>query len=487
MTGFSIFTNSYKTQFKMKTNFFTSLSIALFLGVGMMGCSQEDDMTRGGGPSVSSIDFLHESLTIEQVGDSVQVPLKLERVSTTAGFVLVRLSGDAVYGVDYVTRPAAENGVIKVEFIKDLHSIPFRILRAYSGAAAEEKTIFLTLENPSQGYRLGSNVSSSIKLNKVTEGAHVNFAEELVHLSESEPDGYQLELGITGAIFQSEQVTVQIVAPAGITYGTHFSTLPAQFLNVLQLDVQPGSAKQVITIYPVDDNVLLGTYDLKFRIVGTTGNLEPGTHSQLTVRIEENDDAAVYINSIAELRSKYDEHSGGWWLPHDYFVEGVITSKLNVNDARTAYIQDETGGIMISFTSENMLHLGDKVRLNLKGGTGSIVNEQKSITGVADRLGVRLAEGIYVAPAVITPAQLATGAYEGQRVRMLEVAFTEADGAMTFEGNRAITSNGSGAIVTTYASAGFGHHILPQGIVAVTGIVGDWGRILPQEITDIVK
>ena len=471
----------------MKTNFFTRLSIALFLGVGMMGCSQEDDMTPGGGTSVSSIDFLHESLTIEQVGDSVQVPLKLERISTTAGYVLVRLSGDAIYGVDYVTRPAAENGVVKVEFIKDLHAIPFRILRAFGVSAAEEKNIFLTLENPSQGYRLGSNVSSSVKLNKVTEGAHINFSEELVHLSENEPNGYQLELEITGTIFQSEQATVQITAPAGIAYGTHFSTLPVQFLNAVQLDVQPGSTKQVVTIFPVDDNVLSGTYDLKFRIVGATGNLEPGTHSELTVRIEENDDAAVQINSIAELRSKFEEYSGDWWLPHDYFIEGVITSKLNVNDVRTAYIQDETGGIMLSFTLENMLHLGDKVRLNLKNGTGSIVNEQKSITGVADRLGVRLGEGISVVPAIITPAQLATGAYEGQRVRLLEVAFTEADGVITFEGNRAISSNGSGAHVTTYASAGFGHHLLPQGTVAVTGIVGDWGRILPQELTDIAK
>ena len=456
--------------------------IALILALGFTGCTKEpgDDT-----PDPSSINFLVLSDSIYHTDDSLVVELKLHRQADIDGHVSVRLSGDAVPGQDFTTNPLAVNGIITLEILKGTQSAQFIISR--SGPYLTEKTINLSIENPTDGFMLGNQVSSSVKLLKHYVDS-INFSDVFIHISEFESNGYEIEMNLSGSNTQTEQVTVEIINPEGSVYGTHYNTDPAAVQNGLVMDVVPGMTKVSFKIIPVNDNIIRGTYEVLFRISATTGRLQKGTFNELVVRVEEDDHSEAVIHTITELKTKFSEHTGEFWLGDDYFIEGIITSANNVVNNKTAYIQDATGGIMLMFTIQNYLKMGDKVKINLKGGSGNNINGQKAIFGIQDMLGIKLAEDQVVLPEVISFEQLATGNYEGKRVRINNVSFTNANGSNTFKGNWNIMSGTSGSIVTTYSTAPFSNNILPQGNLSVTGIVGDWGRILPQiYTTDIIQ
>ena len=377
------------------------------------------------------------------------------------------------------------NGVILLDILREKQSAQFTLFR--SGLYHAEKTINLNLENPTDGFILGNQFSSSVKLLKHFVDS-INFSDVFIHISEFEINGYDIEMNLAGSITNTEQVTIEILNPEGSLYGTHFNTNPAAANNELVLNVVPGMKKLSFKIIPVNDNIIRGTYEVLFRISVATGRLQTGTFNELIVRVEEDDDNEAVIHTIAELKNMFSEHTGEFWLGDDYLIEGIITSGSNVVNNKTAYIQDATGGIMLMFTIQNYLKMGDKVKINLKGGSGNNINGQRAIFGIRDMLGIKLAENQVVLPEVISLEQLATGNYEGKRVRINNVSFPDANGTNTFKGQWPITSGTTGSIVTTYSSAPFSNIILPQGNLSVSGIVGDWGRILPQVYNqDIIK
>lgn len=460
------------------------LIVLSYLGWFLNSCNEEQQE-----PSENfRINFAVVSDSILPSEDSLRVELTFDKKTNTSGQILIRLSGDAVHTTDFRTKPEAVNGVITLNNIeKDAQKAELVIVRAAD--FFYDKTIQLVLESPSQGFVIGDKPSASVKILKNKEITDsINFTDVFIHISENEPQAYQINLKLNGTLTQTEQVVIGIINPEGVEYATRYSTQVAAVSNQLMLEVLPGEQTVSFKILPVNDNAVLGTYELKFTIKEVTGQLRKGAVNELTVKVEEDDIAQAEINSVADLKTMFDTHQGDFWITDDYFIEGVITSGNNVADTKTAYIQDNTGGIMLQFTLSNMLQLGDKVRLNLKNATGSVVNGQKSITTLADRAGVKLGSNITVSPEIITLTQLATGNYEGKRVKIEGVQFKQANGSLTFEGNVQISAESLVGVVTTHASATFSKTPLPAGTFSVTGIVGDWGNLLPQVYeTDIVK
>lgn len=457
----------------MNSKLFIPLLITLIMGTGFHGCTENEIEPA----DPSAVSFLALSDSLDHTVDSLVVYVELNRRAGVDGHISVRLTGNAVHGRDFTARPEAVNGVITLEILKEMQTAHFTLFR--SGLYQTDKNINLNLENPTEGFILGNQVSSSVKLLKHFVDS-VNFSDVFIHISEFEINGYEIELNLSGSITHTEQVTIEIINPEGSLYGTHFNTNPAAVNNELVLDVVPGTKKLSFKIIPVNDNIMRGTYEVLFRISGATGRLHKGTFNELIVRVEEDDNNVAVIHTIAELKNKFSEHTGEFWIGDDYLIEGIITSGSNVANNKTAYLQDATGGIMLMFTIQNYLKMGDKVKINLKGGSGNNINGQKAIFGIRDMLGIKVAENQVILPEVITLEQLATGNYEGKRVRINSVSFLNANGTNTFKGHWPITSGTSGAIVTTYPAAPFSNNILPQGSLSVSGIVGDWGRVLPQ-------
>ena len=469
-----------------------STFLTLVLGMGVIGCVDENEFEPSLEPdSKTSIDFVDKDLFIESAGDSLSMGISLDQAPVTSGQVSIQLSGTAQYGVDYTTTPSAADGIIQLGILKGQQFYEVTIHRL-STLDTTERLVNLTLLNPSEAFQLGTETVSTMHLMKSASGepnhpevAVVNFADSFIHLTEGED--YLIELTIEGSVAHTVPLTISLEATDGRAYGTHFTTSPVTVLGEIDLEVLPGMESVSFSFHSINDRLKLGTFEVLFKIVDLHDDLASGTNSLLTVRIEEDDVLSNELHSIAELRAMFEEHNDQFWLGDDYFIKGVITSGTNVQGDNVAYIQDSTAGIFLRFGSDRMVSLGDHVQLNLKGATGALVNGQKGMLDVNDLVGIKIAEKVYVQPETITFEDLHSGLYQGKKVRIDQVFFPQANGTRTFEGSWALSNNSSGAIVTTYPGADFSGVVLPSGTLSVIGIVGDWGRILPQTYAQDIR
>lgn len=396
------------------------------------------------------------------------------------------LFGTATYGSDFTTVPQAVNNQLIIKLLKNTQDTSFVISRATTFSA--EKLINLKLSNPTVGFSLGNTITSEVKLNAQPNIINkINFDASVGTVSEGNSEGMVIGLNTTTSVSNGSRAKVKLTIPEGIAYGTHFYTIPAAVLNEISLEFNQNAQSTNFKIIPINDNLVLGDYSIGFEIIETTGGLEIGANKVSTATILENDNATGIINTIAQLKSKFKDYQGNWYLPTDYFIEGVITSNGNTVDNKSVYIQDATGGILIRFSISSIFNLGDKIRINLINATGASINNQKCMDQVSLQGFAKYSENVYVAPETITIAQLHTGNYEGKKVKIENVYFTYANGLIKFSGNNFFRNQDGSALIKTYPTAAFSNYVLPFGLLSITGIVGDYGRILPQKYSEDIN
>ena len=470
---------------KINQNSLKLLLLAMPLCFG--GCSKEDTED----PQESdAVLVAFESEVSEPGGDvtSVEVVLTFSENASKSGSVRVGVAGNMTYGTHFYTEPAATNSELEVPVIKGQATARFTVHKLADVDNGENMLQFI-LKNPSNGVLLGDPSLSLVRFTKGTpDFSYIGFSSAIAELWEDDTDGIELSLALSKAQATTELVTIDLNASGQLVYGEDFTTDPLPVLGQLKLEIPAGALTSSIKIIPLDNNVLETDYHISLQISATTGHLVKGGISEMHIDFREDDDPeGILIHSIAEVRERFNQFPGDWYFPEDYFIEGVITSATNVADGKSAYIQDGTAGILLHFGMYNLLHFGDKVRLNLKNATGITLNGQKSIEGISDRLGTLLDEGVSVNPEEISLEQLISGNYQGRRVRVSGVRFNAANGAATFEGNRILSNGTYSAVVKTFASAAFSTAVLPEGMISIQGVVGDYGYLLPQEMPSDIQ
>jgi len=448
-----------------------------------MNCSKDDIVYQVNSTKVSFVNTTH---VISQENESVIIPLKLDPKAISSGYITVELSGNANYGSDYTTLPEAVNNKIIINLPAAEQYASFTVYRA--SPLTVEKAINLKLINPTVNFTTGSLITSEVKLNPIINNANkLNFDVLSGTISEGNSEGMVISLNTTGPVTNTSGAKLKLIIPQGIIYGTHFYTIPAAVLNEIPLEFNQNSQTTSFKILPINDYINLGDYVIKFEIIEINGGLVIGEYNQFTATILENDQTSGIINSIAELKSKFNDYQGDWYLQTEYLIEGVITSNGNTPDDKSVYIQDGTSGILIRFNTATFFNMGDKVRLNLVNGTGTFFNGQKGIDNVSLNGYAKYVENVYVAPETITIGQLHSGDYEGRKVKIDNVYFTYANGVFKFLGNNFIRSQYGDAIVKTYPKSEFSDYPLPFGQLSIIGIVGGYGHIMPQKYThDII-
>jgi hypothetical protein len=466
----------------MKNKLITQAAGLLFLGLVLGGCSDDNDSNP---TPVEAVKLAFEEEVHEPGGDvtSYEIVIKLLAPAQQDGKVMVGLAGKMVYGQNYTTEPAASNGLIQIGLIKGQTVAKIKVNKL-NDVQNGENILQMILKEPSKGYELGDPAISLLRFRKTPAlGSSVSFASATADLWEDDTDGLTIHLLLSNALDQAELVTIDFESSAFLVYGEDYTTDPALVLHEMRLEIPAGQTSASFKVMPVDNNRMETDYLVTMSITTTTGYLTKGDISEFSLNFRDDDDVqGIEIHSISALRAKFEEYPGDWYLPQDYYIEGVITSATNVGDGKTAYIQDAGAGIMLRFNPENKLHYGDKVRLNLKNASGSTVNGQKSITNISDLSGTLLDEGVTVVPMEISLEQLFTGNFEGMRVRISGVRFNDADGSATFEGNRLISNGTYSVVVKTYPEAEFRTAVLPEGLISIQGIVGDFGYLQPQDL-----
>ncbi len=470
----------------MKTTKFIRLIVYHAFFIGALSCTPDENNPEEIVPS--KISFSQAQYIINPEDDSIVISLNLSSTLASNGFVEVALLGDLLYDQEYTTIPKALNKKIPLELTKGLQTVSFIVARN-ALAINEEKMLSLSLTRPSSGIVLGNIATASIKfISKVVSLNEVNFSAEEASISEDAAEGLTVGINLSGETSKWEILKISMSISDNRVYGTHFYTNPEPVLNEISLEIPAQANSTSFKIFPIDDQILMGDYIVTFTIEEMTDGMQPGVQNTFIATIKEDDQPTGETHSISEVRAQFENHENDWFFSTDYFIEGVITSAENVLDNKTAYIQDDTGGILIRFFTTNTLKLGDKIRLNLINGTGQYINDQKSIDGLNPGNKILLRENIVVEAETITVAQFHSGNYEGKRVKLENVEFINADGVVTFAGSHSISQNGTTALVMTYSSASFSSTPLPVGNISVIGIVGDWGRLMPQVYShDIIK
>ncbi|TDQ29361.1 DUF5689 domain-containing protein [Zeaxanthinibacter enoshimensis] len=474
----------------MKTTKFIRLLLyfPILVLVLVTSCTTEDSDSEIPQGTISLISLEDNEYLLDENADSLVLRLKIAPKATTEGTVHLNFSGNAHYNQDYTTIPPSAGNQIAIPFSPAQEFVNLVLHRKFSEEETEKELQVRLVAVPG-GFKIEEPASATVMIApRLKEINPVNFEYTSLKVRENETGGLNVLLNWSQPTSKSEQITLKMITTDQNQYGERFTTTPQPVLGEIKIDVLPGATSASFSFKPVNDQVLKENAVVKFQINALSSGLHAGESNTLEITLEDDDRQTGTVHKLAEVRELFEGRTGDWYFPEDYVVEGVITSDQNVLDDKTVYLQDETAGIMIRFFLARNFKIGDKIRLNLKSATGTHFNGQKSIDQVNPEGSVLISENMIVQAEEITLDQFLSGDYEGKRVLVRNVSFVNADGNITFLGSRTITDDVRVASVITYASAAFSNTVLPAGQLSISGIVGDWGRIMPQQYSqDIIK
>ena len=228
-----------------------------------------------------------------------------------------------------------------------------------------------------------------------------------------------------------------------------------------------GEAVGVYTVYNNDKQLKLRDItDLKF----TNQRIEPC-------------EAGPPI-SIKELRSLY---KGAAIIMKAVAIEGIVISDknaLNINE-RNLILQDSSAGIMLRFTSNHSYNVGDKIKVNLRGGTleefGGTLQVNNAPNGNVDFIG----SNFTITPRVATVAEIRNNfeAWESTLVKVQGATITgTGSSASKFVGSKTVTQSGQTLTLFTASAATFGSLDYPTGSVDIVAYLGQFNTTLQLQI-----
>ncbi|MFN8154407.1 MAG: DUF5689 domain-containing protein [Bacteroidia bacterium] len=182
----------------------------------------------------------------------------------------------------------------------------------------------------------------------------------------------------------------------------------------------------------------------------------------------------------------------------NYYIQGVVISdRTNSNlNGKNLFIQDNTGGICVRFSSNHTFNLGDSLYINLAGQNMGAFNGLLQVgtntPNVPNANATILATGKTVTPTIVTANQITTnmagnGSLESSLVKVVGCTLSSGTGATTYSGSLTLNDATGTTVVYTYSSATFSGTTFPTGTVSVTGILGDFNgaQILMRSATDV--
>ena len=186
--------------------------------------------------------------------------------------------------------------------------------------------------------------------------------------------------------------------------------------------------------------------------------------------VDEYDPGETDLITIAEIRDLFNDGANS--VPAGFSIEGVIISdKDNGNTTlRNAVIQDETAGIMLRFSNNHDLSLGDKVRVHVGTAELSLFNNLLQINNVPNGNASLLQTGVSVEPVETTIENLLDymDTFESTLVHIVNATIS---GGSNYQGERTV-NDGTGTITMfTRDDATFAGSQVPTEAVSITAVV----------------
>jgi len=192
---------------------------------------------------------------------------------------------------------------------------------------------------------------------------------------------------------------------------------------------------------------------------------------------------------ISDFRALFDGSTPVTLEAGSTITATVIMSTENGNlNGRNVVVQDASAGIVVRFTQDHTLAVGDNITLDLSGQELSAFNGLLQLNNIPlENLTVNSSGNALPAAKTVTIADLLTGNFESQLVTVEGVSFVDADGTNTYSGARSITDGTDQIAVFTRSQATFADEVLPSGTLKITGVGGRFNdpQLLIRQTSDV--
>ncbi|MFT5618104.1 MAG: hypothetical protein ACI85I_001334 [Arenicella sp.] len=270
-------------------------------------------------------------------------------------------------------------------------------------------------------------------------------------------------------------------------YGKNFTTSPQSFREgEFRVNAKAGETEAAFSFETFIDITLEDGFDIEFFIKGYSGSLF-SIASTSVYRVE----VSPAPTAISQLRGNYEGVDIS--IDEKTIIEGVVVSTLdgNTNENNIA-IQDETGAIIVRFTSIHPFKQGDLIEVSVRGGIITDFRDLVQIDGINLDAATLLDSMRTPEAKIVSVDDLNTDIFQSQYIEIQNVSFVDADGSATFVGgtNYILTDGTSQvAIRVNSADASFVGDVIPSGQGTVRGVAGIFRgvvQIFPQNAADII-
>jgi hypothetical protein len=453
----------------------TGALVLLGLLFGATSCQDNDDAS----DFQSTAQFTQSTLSFPESDGQHQISLSLNIPAGSDGQIV--LSASALTSSSFVTDPSTQMGRITLPVKKGQALINFNISPVDNKTLDGCKLIKLSIASLSKGLRKGDAGKLVVSVNDDEAPVNADFERNTMSVRENDPLGGQINIVFASPAPADGVVVLKLDSQS--KYGSDYVTEPAAVSGKIFLQVAKGAASAVVRVYPVNNDAFTVDRNIYLAIIDATGGLRVGDNDSFWCTITEDDGQT--ISTIASVRSL---QSGDGVLIHNSYIEGIVTSISNVSSGRIV-VEDASGALQVQLQPDHTLTRGDVVLLNLDHG---LLHLQQGILEVRDvvqfqKLGE---ETPRINKYSLEDLLRSAAQIQSQTIQLSGVSFTQADGNVTFLGDRTVSDGTSTVIVRTSSLADFGDQPVPTGLLNVTGIfvnVDGQNYIYPQELADIRK
>ena len=160
-------------------------------------------------------------------------------------------------------------------------------------------------------------------------------------------------------------------------------------------------------------------------------------------------------------------------------IKAFVISNVEINNLtskKNVFVQDETAGLQIRFTSDAAFAFGDEVEIDLSGQELSYFSGALQANNVPNEAVTVLSSDNAIVAKEVTVAEFMNNTYDAQYVALPDVQVTEADLGKTFVVGGAHTSinvedkTGNSFVIFSSKYTTFGDEQVPQGAGVLKGI-----------------
>lgn len=284
---------------RLKSLKFSSQIAVIAFGL-MLACEEEEQKQQ---PQV--IQFTSNELFLTE-GSGRTISLVLGSPAAINGSVEIFLGGDAIYGQHYTTLPAATGNFLKLSISAGQRFVQFQVITSDDNEVNLDRTLELTLERPTPGFRLGqSRLLVTIRDNEGTVPAHpqpsqiyANIGPQYVSIAETESSGMIVRVYLSQLMEDLfDYVSVPATAIGTVTikfaslhaaYGKEFYTVPAAAGGSLVISFNGTQTDTTFTFIPIDNGDFKGSRFVSMEVLSATGAIQ-SSNSLYWLEIEDDE------------------------------------------------------------------------------------------------------------------------------------------------------------------------------------------------------